>query len=305
VAFADEYIPYYATFEFENLQSLKLGRIEALLNLNRLDDAATALNDPKLPGNPVTDIEFYRLRQRLENLRKDITTDGTSAPPPISPGKELMARAHAAMQHIFKGTEDQQQMGSLIDQLSDSQLDVNNPKDYQHLLDLLKKGEDFMRRGNAGGDSQLSIRGRIREACGIFVTQTTPPRAAIEQSLSELTSCLEWSEKNGVVELQNDALWGIYLCRSRLNQMSPAADALLKLRANLEATRSAITDETRRGEPSHNIRIYFPPCARSCITPIEFRKCWRRSKPARGVALQICLHDNRQRRPPTTASTGQ
>jgi hypothetical protein len=45
----------------------------------------------------------------------------------------------------------------------------------------------------------------------------------------------------------NDAMWGIYLCQSRLNQRSRAADALLGLRASLEAARASIADPLRRG----------------------------------------------------------
>ena len=62
VAVADKYILLYERIgELINVGALKLGRIEAFINLNRLDDAARALEDPSLPGNPATDIELARL----------------------------------------------------------------------------------------------------------------------------------------------------------------------------------------------------------------------------------------------------
>jgi hypothetical protein len=45
----------------------------------------------------------------------------------------------------------------------------------------------------------------------------------------------------------NDALWGIYLCYSRQNESSKAADALISLRTNLEKQRAGIADPFERG----------------------------------------------------------
>jgi hypothetical protein len=247
-AFAEEYIPYYATFEPENIRSLKLGRIEALLNLNRLDDASDALEDPMLPGNPISDIQFDRLRRRMAQLRTSITDDRLQGVAPGPSEDDLIANVQSAMSHVFKGSEDEEVMSGLINQLAGHRrLDANNPDDFKSLLEVLKKSENFMRREKEGEDSQLSIRGRIREASGIFALQATPPRETLAKSLAELTTCLAWADANGVIELQNDAHWGIYLCYSRLNDPSAASDALLKLRSNLEAARAAITDQTRRG----------------------------------------------------------
>ncbi len=250
VVFADQYIPFYEKLgETANLPSLKLGRIEALQNLNRLDDAAEALEDPALPDNPATDIELARLRARMKQLRAPITDDRSrSAEPPGPVGDDFVARAQAALKRVTTGLPEEEKLKGLIDKLADApRLDSNDPAGYRKLLDLLKTGEDFMRRGGGGGDSQLTIRGRIREASAIFALQKHPPPDVIRKSLTELEESLAWADANGAVELQNDALYGIYLCHSRLKDPSAAADALLKLRGNLEAARSAITDVTRRG----------------------------------------------------------
>jgi tetratricopeptide (TPR) repeat protein len=249
VAFADQYIPFYERLgDDANLPSLKLARVEALMNLNRLDEAAEALEDPAIPGNPAADIELARLQERMRKLRAPITDDRSRAAAPPGPvGDDFVARAQAALKHVTSGLPDEERLKGLIDQLADApRIDPNDPASFAQLETLLKQGEEFMRRGG-GGESQLTIRGRIREASGLFVLQKQPAPEAIRKSLTELEQSLAWAEANGIVELQNDALYGIYLCHSRLQDPSAAADALLRLRGNLERARAAITDVTRRG----------------------------------------------------------
>ena len=61
---------------------------------------------------------------------------------------------------------DEERLKGLIDQLADApRIDPNDPASFAQLETILKHGEEFMRRGG-GGESQLTIRGRIREASG-------------------------------------------------------------------------------------------------------------------------------------------
>jgi CHAT domain-containing protein len=249
VKFADQYIPFYEKLgEAINLRGIKLGRIEALLNLNRLDAAANALADPTLPGDPVNDIELARLQRRMRQLLAPISQDqsaGAAADDPLD--ETLVTRAVAALGQLASGMPEEEQLKNLVQGLANAPpFDPNDPAGFEQLLKSLKQGEDFMRRGGST-DSQLTIRARIREASAIFAPPRRPLPDEIRKSLATLEQSLTWARVNGVIELQNDGLYGIYLCHSRLNAPSPAADALLQLRANLEATRSAITDVTRRG----------------------------------------------------------
>jgi hypothetical protein len=249
VAFADEFVPFYTRIsETQNLPALKLGRVEALLNLNRLDEAAAALSDPELPGSPIHDIELRRLQKRLRELRASIFLNRSARPAEAGPPADtLIANAVAGLNDLSGGLPEEASLKRVIETLASvPTATASNLAAYRQNLDALREAETFMQRGSSG-DSLLSVRGRIREATALFVEQEHPPAEAIRTSLAGLEQDLAWSEQHGVVELQNDALYGIYLSHNRLNEFSAAADALLKLRGNLEATRSAITDVTQRG----------------------------------------------------------
>ena len=90
-------------------------------------------------------------------------------------------------------------------------------------------------------------RQEVLEASEIFLFNQTPTAERIQNSLSTLTECLKWARQHTVVELENEALWGISLCQNRLEKPSLAADALLQMRNNLEHTRTGIKDPLKRG----------------------------------------------------------
>ncbi len=98
---------------------------------------------------------------------------------------------------------------------------------------------------------ELTIRQKIDEASAIFVFGEKfgekPSPKKIGQSLATLEQCLKWTKENSIGYLENKALWGIYLCHSRMKQPSLAADALLQIWRNLEATRRGISDPQKRG----------------------------------------------------------
>lgn len=247
LTFTDRYVPFYERIrETANLPSLKLGRVAALLNLNRLEEAAQELDDPTLPGNPATDIELERLRGRLRILLQELTGDAAK-PASVPLGEDAIARAVATLGTLTAGSPEQDAVKRLADRLAGApRADPNDPAGFATLLEVLREGEQFLRQGGAE-ESDLTIGRRIREASGLFVLEKRPPPERIRASLAELERCLAWADARSVVELQNDALYGIYLCRGRLGEPSAAADALLRLRGNLEATRSSITDVIKRG----------------------------------------------------------
>lgn len=262
VRFAEAVIPYYAKIEPENLHSIKLGRIQALINLNRLSEADELLNDPELPGNPVTDMEYDRLRKQVDKLMGAVT-EARPSEGPVS-GKmsdESVALIQSALSKLASESGlSEDVIGAIQGLASSPRLDASVPQDHARLLDLLRQGESLLLRGSTG-DSEISVRQRIRDATGIFMAFKSPPDAALKKSLAALQQALGWADANNLVELQNDALWGIYLCHSRLKDMSAGADALIRLRANLETTRAGIVDVTRRAGAFSQFNYLF---AASC-----------------------------------------
>jgi hypothetical protein len=142
-----------------------------------------------------------------------------------------------------------------VDALNPShRLDPADPEQFKKLLKTVNQGEAFLVKG--GQDSELSVRAKIRNASSIFV-HGKPPADAIQRSLADLEGSLDWARRNRVTELENDALWGIYLCNSRLGQPSRAADALIELRGCLEALRRGIKDPLKRGGIFGTYRYLF------------------------------------------------
>ena len=252
ILFTEKYIPYYESLEEnENLPSLKVARINALLNLNEIDKADEMLNEPNLRGNWSTDIEIRRLESKLAEMKRNITDTNTGkinvGANDLLSGTELIDIMKGAISQFTENSEQRDQLLKAADKLDQTnRIDPSDPKGFQKLSDLLKMGEKYITK-DSSEVSELTIKQKIREASGIFVLEERPSSEKIKQSLQVLEECFDWSRKNTIKDLENDALWGIYLCHSRLNQPSSAADALLQLRGNLEDTREGIQDPLERG----------------------------------------------------------
>jgi len=254
LAFLEQWIPYYTKLnERENLSGLKSARINALINLQRLEDAQKWLKDPELRGNWANDIEVARLEKRLAQLLQSPTTSRESA----QRRREEQERVGMATPEVKAALEKALEMGIadpaqramlqklLGDRLAQSQpTDLTDPTNFAEQLKTLRDVEDVLTRGSPG-ESELTIRGRVREASGIFVGRQ-PPAEEIRTSLADLEKCLAWAKDHHHTELTRDGLWGIYLCNSRLKDPSAAADAALALRADIEAERANIQDELKR-----------------------------------------------------------
>lgn len=250
VRFTDRYIPYYEELpEPVNLRALKLGRATALLNLHRVDEAAAVLEDPTLPGNPATDIELTRLRRLLATLRGGVTRVASRGPDAEAEPDDdpFVEAATEAVRQLGAEVPGAARIASFLAGLGKRvRLNPKDPADFDRQLDLLRRGERIL-QDDATGDSELSIRARVREACGIFVRHAQPPAAKIAAALADLEYCRQWAAGRGLGGLENDALWGVYLCHSRSHAPSPAADALLALRGNLERARAGVSDPLERG----------------------------------------------------------
>jgi CHAT domain-containing protein len=190
---------------------LRLLRVECLINLQRIDEADEMLQDDAL----AFDMEGARLKAWVDKWK-------TPA--------------------IIVRSDRDKGLGSYI--TSDKIDSLSNSTEYRGLLDSFQA--DFKNNGHDSAESSLTIRKQIVGAKAIFVGRS-PERKELENSLKALNYSFAWAERNGSIELENEALWGIALCRSRLHQPSETADALLRLRKNLESLRYGIKDPLKRG----------------------------------------------------------
>lgn len=249
------YLPLYEQMnERENLSTLKVLRIEALVNLGRIDEAELELKDPPLLDDPINGMEAQRLKRWVDQYRADATQTGAEWQP--APAAAPTSSVQAMLNKVLElggigelGAAVHQQLGS------HNQLDPADPAHHQRLLELLSQGEQLLTRG-AGDGSAIAVRARIRNATGIFM-QGKPDANTIRRSLAELEAGLGQARKLGIAEHEHDALWGLYLCHNRLGQPGPAADALIALRSGLECLRRGISDPMRRGGVFSAYRYLF------------------------------------------------
>ena len=246
IMFADKYIPFYESMnEMENLPTLYCAKANALLNLNQIDDAEEILKNIDSSLNPGARIEINRLLGNIAKLKDKITSiDSTKA------SQQKLDLADLLKDTLGSFGEDGGQIQSLLENLSkDSnikQSDYNDNEQFQQALEVLKKGEEFITK-KSGADNEWTMKGRLREATKIFKLDPNPSPKNINLSFNELSKVIEWAEEHKHMELMNDALWGIYLCYSRQNESSKAADTLISLRTNLETQRAGIADPFERG----------------------------------------------------------
>lgn len=250
--------------DYENLPSLKVLIVGALVNLQKIDEAEKFLQEnDSILDDPISGIEANRLKGWINQYKTKTTTlksQARNSPEPPS-SESLLDIMKTAIDLGIGGTVGQE-LQKQVDQLDlSNRLDPNNPTHFNQLLEVLKKGESYLGQGNS--NSELSVRNKVLNASAIFAHGTPTPEV-IEHSLAVLQSSLEWVRKNqniqensGGTELENDALWGIYLCHSRLNQASAAADALIQLRHNLEKMRAGIKDPLKRGGVFSSYRYLF------------------------------------------------
>lgn len=231
--------------EQQNVQSLKTARLGALVNLQRIDEAEAMLKDPQLRGNPATDIEIDRLEGKIRDIKSKIFRVPGERTAPRDPQPAMAAAVEKLAGSM--GDLPPALMEKLRKTLASSkQTDASSPAGFGDLLKVLAAGERVLTGGDAV-DNEWTLKRIVREASGIFVLHKQPPTETIEKSLAELERALGSARLKGLSEVQNDALWGIYLCHSRLAQPSEAADALITLRQNLERLRAGIADPVERG----------------------------------------------------------
>jgi len=106
---------------------------------------------------------------------------------------------------------------------------------------------DLLLAGTKGTPSrQLQLFGvqkEIREGSA-FLMEPAKAREPTElhDAITRMQPLRQWCKHNGAPDTENDTLWVMNICFSRLNRPSEAADALLALQANLDAKAGALTD---------------------------------------------------------------
>ena len=238
----------YRSFQ-DNLKSIKVTKVNALIELDRIDEAERLAMDPALEGNWASDIELDRLRRIIMDKKKDvyvIESEEKRKSRITERHKESEDSIRKTLQAMMAskgfGTE---MLNALKEASRSPNLDPATRKGFEEFESILTQGESFLQKGNKE-INEITLRQKIRRASGIFV-DNTPPKTEILASLNQLQEALEQASAIKNLTLVNDSLYGMYLCYSRLGDSSKAADQLIRLRRNLEQTRKGIQDPIQRG----------------------------------------------------------
>lgn len=247
---AGTYLPVYkALNEMENYPSLVVAKANALLNLNRIDECKNLLDDVDCTLNPGSQIEKDRLLNRITSLTGDMTSTNAQNNT-YSDRTSILDALNATDTSVLGGNKElfNHLKNALGDENKHPSLDPDKINDYNKLLDILDRGEAILTK-DSKAETELTMRKKSRQASSIFHPNSPIPPTAeqIQNSMTELMEVYNWAKANNSKDLLNDAIWGRYLCNSRLNNDSKAADALVELRTSLEAQRAGIVDPVKRG----------------------------------------------------------
>ncbi|UCD58293.1 MAG: CHAT domain-containing protein [Candidatus Hydrogenedentota bacterium] len=221
---AKQFIELYGD-DPENGPSIRVSRITSLVALNRIEEARDAIaEETARETTGPAKIELNRLQDVLARMSGEATA--------LAPER--------------------------VPTTASAELAAEN----ERLRRVLDMGTEFL-TGSSEELNEWTATKLIRDGTAIF---THPTRGRdpdlIRESVEKLAVARRWAKKNNSIQNENDALWGLYLCFSRLEQPSAAADALLDLRDNIEAARAEIIDPIERGGIAGTYPYLYPALCR-------------------------------------------
>jgi len=218
---AEEFIALYGD-DPDNGSTIRVAKITSLVELNRIGEARAEIEDEEVRGvsGPAA-IEFDRLK------------------------RVVMERMNGSATQLRRDREPTQASDELA-------------AENERLRRVLDAGTEFL-TGSTGELNEWTAMQLIRDGTAIFThpTRGRDPKL-IRDSIEKLVMARRWARENESIQHENDALWGLYLCWSRLEEPSTAGEMLQALRANIESARSTIADPIERAGIGGSYPHLFP-----------------------------------------------
>jgi len=273
IHFANEAIPMLEEMgDSQSVFLIHLDLIEAHLNLGNYEIARTLLES--IENKNFSESDRFLLSRVLEKFGK-IFKVGAQLPDNTSGEEEVRARYERTLVEgagVFRSVDPK--IADVFDKLlpllvaksarenliENPPVEIALPVDWP--TDLLTNGNEGARRNEM---NELEIMLQIRQATNIFLDPVlgNDPQA-IARSLVVFNEVLP-VVKNKFLHHENDALWGLYLCHSRLKQNEKAVEVLQMLRANIEKSRARITNPLERaGMMTHYPNLFRALCQQLC-----------------------------------------
>jgi hypothetical protein len=137
-------------------------------------------------------------------------------------------------------------VSSTLSPITDSAPPSADSNYYTKLRDVADKLSATLDTGEMNEWRALNM---VRDATSIFLDPTVAKDPdKLRSSLKELEVAAEWLRAHQMIDHESDALWGIYLCYSRLDDIAGAAAALSRLRNNVTAARQLSSSPRQRTE---------------------------------------------------------
>jgi len=254
IKFADKAIIWLNKVgDTENVRFVQLYRIEAYIELMKYDDAEEHLDKIKdLKFTPAENLHLKRIENKLEEIKRratELPTTKSFEQELTEKKQQTLSDAINTFKNIFANN------GNIFDSLEQrlnetseqeqSKTEIFNSlsKSADIITDFLSRGESSLKADTL---NEFELAKRLRQATGIFMDRDIEKKpSVIKNSLLMLREILAAS-KNRFPDHENDALWGIYLCFSRLKKDTEAIEALQMLRSNIEKARAKISDPYER-----------------------------------------------------------
>lgn len=232
---------------FDELKSILVAKVNALIQLNRIDEAWNLAFDKRVEGNWASDIELKRLRTNLKRIKRNVgELDKDESQRRKESNEDQLSSSNEMLESLKTMLEKSGMDSSMVDKIKQStNLDPYTRSGFDSLENILTRGESFLKK-KTNEINEITLRQNIRRASGIFVDKQ-PSENEILNSLAILKDSLQSAIELNNKILINDAYYGLYLCYSRLNDSSKAADQLIELRKNLEKIRKSISNPLLRG----------------------------------------------------------
>ncbi|MFB2935748.1 CHAT domain-containing protein [Aerosakkonemataceae cyanobacterium BLCC-F154] len=288
LSLAKETIPWLESMgDTTTLPSLKLHKIEANLDLERIEEAKNLLNQIEVESlSSVDRMTFKRLERKLiEKIDPIIIlpVEQKTEHQKVEDALDYILNSIRSLEVEPEAEQDLNQLEALLKQIKDQVKDQKQLK-YTDFEIASRQATNVLHdiiSGRLGATVKVIIQ-QVKDTFTKLLQPSPIPDPApfeagqlnewevmrqleyanstlldaikqIERSLTIYQQIREWTKENKLVDHENDALWGCYLCYNRLDRSLEALQTLQALRTNIETIRKDIADPYKK---AHLIEKY-------------------------------------------------
>ena len=228
-----------------SLTMLRLTAINALIELNRLEEAEEALATLEKAGcaNPSLSFTRDRLAARLQNA----TALADTRSPDRKAQDEHRGGNIAAAEALRALMASDPSMSSGLDALVRQAETETTPKDVWGVFEASVKGmKDLGTFIGLDGSELYAWQMRVHDASRAFRDRGGHNQELLAPALQTFRAAIDWSNSHRQREEGSHARWCAYIAERRLGRPGIALDVLEDLSGRLEQDRAGISDPLRR-----------------------------------------------------------